>query len=216
MEQSQSTCPRVRGAALLVLATCLLLAATPILQGQTVPSDSVWIRGTTLNVFAGVASGAPSSARPLLGAGLGWEITPWFGLEGSGAWLDRSGNASAFAATLRAHVNLTRPRVVVPLVSGGVGLYRASFDTGDAAIPDFYLRRIDTGPVGTTQTFTDPSLVIGAGVNVFATDTWAFRPHAELTLVRRESQQYTVPSVVVHVAYHFEGHRVSLRHTSQR
>jgi hypothetical protein len=191
-----------------ILATCLVLAATTALQAQTAPTDSVWSRGTTLNVFVGVASGSPSSARPLVGAALGWEFTPWVGLEGSGAWLDRAGDASAFAATLRANLNLTRPRVVVPFVGVGVGLYRASFDVRNDAIPGFYLRRIDTSLVGTTQTFTDPSFVMGGGLNVFTTDRWALRPHAELIIVRRDSQHYTVPSFVVHVAYHFEGHRV--------
>ena len=54
--------------------------------------------------------------------------------------------------------------------------------------------------------FTDPSFILGGGVNLFVTRHVALRPDVEAKLVRRNSQNYVVTAVSVHLAYHFEDH----------
>lgn len=181
----------------------LMMSAGASAQTAT-PPEHEWSRGTTLNVFAGGAA-ASSTVGPLAGGAFGWELGPWIGIEGSGAWLRRNAGASAFTASLATHVNLTRPRAAVPFVRGGIGLYRASFDPERRALPDFYAHRVGTGPEA-RQAFTDPAFVAGGGVNVFATTRWAIRPQAEAIIVRRDGRHYTVGLMTVHLAYHFERH----------
>src|SRR5262245_19816984 len=72
---------------------------------QTNPSQSPWTHGTTVNVFAGAAS-ASSDTGPLAGMALGWEVTRWVTVEGTGSWLNRRQGAEAFAADLKALVNV--------------------------------------------------------------------------------------------------------------
>jgi hypothetical protein len=124
------------------------------------------------------------------------------------AWFDRGSTADAFSAALTAHVNLLTPRSVVPFVAGGVGLYRASFDAVDDSMPDFYRRRLDSDS-GTTRTFTDPSFVVGGGVNVFTSRHWSIRPSVDATIVFRDSESYVVTVAAVGVAYHFEDHPIT-------
>jgi hypothetical protein len=75
-------------------------------------------------------------------------------------------------------------------------------------MPEFYRRRVGPG-FGTTHTFTDPSFVVGGGVNVFTSRHWAIRPEVEAIVVRRQSRSYVVTAVTVGVAYHFEEHPVT-------
>jgi hypothetical protein len=198
------------------LATCLVLALATGVAAQPAAGDD-WSRGTTINLFAGAAS-ASSTLGPLAGGAVGWEVTPRFGVEGSAAWLDRGRSAAAFAAALSAHLNLRRPRTTVPFIMGGIGLYRVSFDVSRDAIPDFYGRRLGAGEtdLGPTRTFTDPALVAGAGVNVFATRKWAIRPQVQTMVVRRHSRSHPVTAVTLHVAYHLEEHPITPAAPSQR
>jgi hypothetical protein len=191
----------LRLAALLVFVTSTGVAA------QTTPPGNAWSHGTTVDVFAGVAA-ASSRGSALAGGAAGWEITPRLGLEGRMAWLDRPGRAEAFAAALTARANLTNARPAVLFVKGGVGLYRASFEAADGNMPDFYRRRLGPG-FGMTHTFTDPSFVVGGGVNVFTSRHWAIRPEIEAIVVRRQSRSHVVTAVTMGVAYHFEEHPVT-------
>jgi hypothetical protein len=171
------------------------------------PPKNEWSHGTTLNVFAGAAS-ASSETGPLLGGAFGWEVIPWFALEGSGAWLDRTNGAEAFAADLKALVGLPGAHAIAPFVEGGIGLYRASFDLSQGVLPDFYQGRIagNTSVAGTTVTFNDPSFILGGGVSLFVTRHIAIRPDVDVKIVRRNSQSYAVTAVAVRLAYHFEEH----------
>jgi hypothetical protein len=189
------------------MASFLLFAVSTTVAAQTPPPENTWRDGTTVDVFAGVSS-ASSRAGALAGAAAGWEITPRFGLDGSMAWFDRPGNQKAFGAALTARANLVRLRSIVPFVKGGFGLYHASLDAGDSRMPDFYRRRLAPG-FGMTRTFTDPSFVVGGGVNVFATRHWAIRPQIEAIVVRRQSRSYVVTAMTLGVAYHFEEHPVT-------
>jgi len=188
---------------------CVLLAllAANRAFAQTAPAGNPWSHGTTLNGFVGAAT-ASSDTGPAVGGAVGWEVTRWFGIEGSAAWLDRRNGADAFAADLKALVNLAAGSSVIPFLDGGIGLYRASFDLSRGTLPDFYQGRVTTtgAGLGSSTTFTDPSFIVGAGVNLFVSSHVAVRPDVQAAFVRRDSQTYVVASVAVHVAYHIEEH----------
>jgi hypothetical protein len=99
----------------------------------------------------------------------------------------------------------------MPFLTGGIGLYRASFARIGSTMPAFYARRITTDgmAMGTTATFTDPTVVFGSGVNAFVSRHWAIRPDVREMVVLRNSRSYFVTAVAVHVAYHFEDHPVT-------
>jgi hypothetical protein len=135
-------------------------------------------------------------------------MTPALAIVGSGYWLDGGSRADAFAAALKLRAALTIPHMAVPFVKAGVGLYRATFDPAAGRIPEFYRRRMAAGPMasGAMRTFTDPSFVGGGGVTVFVTPHIAIEPEVETMIVHRESHNYFMTAVAVHMAYHFESH----------
>jgi hypothetical protein len=198
----------------IVLAAILLSCAAASAQTPQVDSPPIdpdtWRRGTTLNVFGGLTGGS-GDLGTLAGGALGWEITPRIALEAHGAWTEWGHDAHAFSAAFRALVPLRASRSVSPFVAGGVGLYRSTFQVADADAPEFYLRRIGerTGALGTTATFTDPSVVVGGGVNLFLTRQIAVRPELDATIVARDGHRRATAEVRVHFAYHFEDHPIT-------
>jgi hypothetical protein len=196
---------RTRHGVLFAFALC---AAATTASAQTDPTT--WRRGTTLNVFGGLSATSDDRA-PLVGGALGWEITPRIGVEASGSWLEWGHRAHSFDAAMRALVPLRRSRSIAPFVAAGVGLHRAWFQVADPRVPEFYRRRIEERPdaFGVTAAFTDPSLVVGGGVNVFLSRQIAVRPEVDATIVRRNSQTRVMPTVRVHLAYHFEDHPIT-------
>jgi hypothetical protein len=176
---------------------------------QTGPMRHEWSHGTNLSLFAG-AGGDGAHTGALAGAGIGWEVLPWFGLEGSGSWLDRGARAEAFAADLKAIIGLARAAAMVPFVQGGVGLYRTSFDRSRSAIPAFYTRRMGgMGPMNANVTFTDPSVVIGGGLNLFVTQHAALRPEVTSTFVIGDARTHAVTAFALRMTYHFEDHPIT-------
>ena len=160
---------------------------------------SEWEHATTLNVFVG--AGTDSSDTGLVaGMAMGWEASPLLAFEGSGAWFDRGAGADAFAAALKVQARLRSVRTIVPFVEAGFGLYRAWFDPGSTAIPEFYESRITAA----TRTFTDPAFIFGGGVSLFASRRISIRPDVETMLVRRNGQNYFVTTFAARFAYHFE------------
>jgi hypothetical protein len=190
------------------LALAAALLAAP-LRAQTAPVVNVW-RGTTLAVTAGAAT-ASSDVGAMAALTIGWEFTPWMGIEGSGAWLDRHDGADAFSGALVFQTAIMRPRPSAPFVEAGFGLYRASFDRTRNTIPAFYADRIAAAGVtgSTTSTFTDPAFFVGAGYNAFVSRHIAIRPQVEATIVTRNSRTYVVTSVAIRAAYHFEDHPIT-------
>jgi len=193
----------------------LLTAATASAQGAprrepgAAPPGNMWSHGTTLNVFTGGALGGGDRAS-VRGGGFGWEIKPWFGLEGSATWIDWDKDAHAFTPAITAQVGLLTAHRAVPFVMGGVGLYHASFDRVDVGMPQFYRRRMTAmNDLATAVTFTDPSVVGGGGVNVFVTRKWTIRPEVLATMVVRDSRSFAVTTAAVRLAYHFEDHPVT-------
>jgi len=114
---------RIRIAAIAVVALvtgAVALAQTPETAGP----------GGTI-AFLGGGAASTSTAGPLAGATVVYDINERFSLEGQGAWLGRGSGADAFTLTGNVLVNLVPlGRRVVPYAAGGGGLYRASFDLG--------------------------------------------------------------------------------------
>ena len=194
-----------------VLAVGLLIVSLMALvapaSAQTV-SGTDWTHGTTLDVFAGSATASSAETRGALGAAFGWELNHWVSVEGTGAWLAARQADEAFAAELKALVNMTRPNTVVPFLGAGVGLYRATFDTPGSVLPSFYQQRLTGSAFTTHPTFTDPSFVFAGGVNIFTGQHVSIRPDLSVRLVTRDSNTYAVTMATVHVTYHFEVHDV--------
>ena len=173
------------------------------MSAQTV---SDWRHGTTLDAFAGAAMASSADTRGALGGAVGWELNHRFSIEGAGTWLAARQADDAFAAELKALVNLTRPRRVVPFLGAGLGLYRASFDVARGPLPDFYQRRLKESALSARQTFTDPSFVLMTGVDVFTGRHVSFRPDLSVRFVTRDSETYAVTLAMLHLTYHFEEH----------
>ena len=194
------------------LAVLFSLCASGTAFAQAAPASNPWSHGTTLNVFSGVSS-ASSERGAVAGAAVGWEVRRWLAVEGIGSWLDRGTGADAFAADLKAILSPVSVRGAVPFAQAGIGMYRAAFQLSRAELPDFYRSRVAaTGPGADSITFTDPSLIVGGGANLFVTPHVAIRPDLHATIVRRDSRSYVVTTVAVHLAYHFETHQVTQGH----
>jgi hypothetical protein len=187
-----------------LLAACLMSVSEPASAQTAIPQD--WTHGTTLEVFGGAVTASSADTRGAMGAGFGWELTHWVAIEGSGMWLAAHEGDEAFAAELKALVNVTPPNVVVPFFGAGVGLYRAAFDS-PANLPGFYQQRLASS-ASTHPTFTDPSFVFAAGVNTFTTSHFSIRPDVSVRIVTRSADSYAVAMAGVHVTYHFEMHAV--------
>jgi hypothetical protein len=179
------------------------------LVAQQPPSATDWSRGTTLNGLVGMTADS-SQGGPVLGGAAGWELTPGVALEGSGAWTEFGHGTTSFAGALKARVRLFGRRKIDPFVSGGVGLYRATFGLEEKDIPQFYRRRLNasSAPVGERR-FTDPSLVVGGGVSLFVNRHVAIRPDVETAFVVRDGHSHAVTAVAIHLVYHFESHPVT-------
>jgi hypothetical protein len=182
---------------------------TPPTTTRVAPEGNMWSHGTTLNVFGGGA-GTSGDRAAVAGGAFGWEIRPWFAIEGGGTWLDWGQSARAFAPSMMARVALLTARPFLPFVSGGVGLYHASFDRFDSAMPNFYRgRMMGMSGLGSRITFTDPSLVGGGGFDMFVSRHWTIRPEILGTVVRRDSRTFVVTTGAVRLGYHFEDHPVT-------
>jgi Outer membrane protein beta-barrel domain len=193
----------------ILVGVVLGLSVASNASAQTPPTTVGWSHGTTVNLFAGVAT-ASSDTGPLAGGAFGWEVTPRIGIEGSGSWLDRADGAGAFAADLKALINLAPGHAVMPFLHGGIGMYRAWFDLSQGTLPDFYADRLEDSAVAvTTPTFTDPSFVVGGGMNFFVSRHLAIRPDVDWKIVRSHSESYVVTTVNVHLSYHFEDHPIT-------
>jgi hypothetical protein len=190
------------------VAVMALVTVAPNAWSQTVASDELRF-GTTLTGFVGAASASPGTGVAA-GAGLGWEITPHFTLEGRGIWFDAGHRADAFTALLGARVPLLPARPVVPFVSAGAGVYRATFESMSSTMPRFYQRGMMTESAGVQgRTFDDFVVALGGGVDVFLAGHLALRPEVTVLLVTTRSDTRTIPVYGVQLAYHFESHPIT-------
>ena len=188
----------------------MVLVMTATVAAQTPRSPVMFTHGSTVNLFAGAATAAPSRTAAIGGGAVGWELTPRFAIEGSGEWMEWGSGSHGFGTAITAQQGLAGGHDLMPFVMGGVGLYHAEFDRPGRAMPGFYSRRMtDPSRFETTAAFTDPTVVFGGGVNAFLNRHWAIRPDVREMVVLRDSRSYFVTTVAVHVAYHFEDHPVT-------
>ena len=190
------------------LAAGAILITAPEASGQTASANE-WRQGTTLSGFVGAAS-ASSGTEGAIGAALGWEIAPHFTLEGRGTWFDTDRGSDAFAVVLGARVPLLPARPVVPFLSAGAGMYRATFDSTAGTMPRFYRRRMmSANPGFEGRTFEDFALALGGGLDLFLARHLALRPEVTVLLVTTRADTRAVPVYGVHLAYHFESHPIT-------
>lgn len=189
-------------------AMALAFAATASAQEPS-PARG-WSRATTLNAFAGIAS-EPAGGATMAGGSVGWQLTRTTAIEGSGSWIDGGGNTDWFAGALKLQTTIGRMSRAVPFVEAGIGFYRASFDSTETNVPEFYGRRMGGAlRTGTTmRTFSDPSIVFGGGVSMPATRHIAIRPAVEVTMVLRNNHTFATTSAMLRLAYRFEDHTVT-------
>lgn len=196
---------RFRRAGSMTIAVVALAA----LASAQEPTQDTWAHGTTLNASVGVASD-PTAGAVTGGGAIGWQMTPALSFEGTGTWINSESSSPWFSAALKVQTRLAHAAGANPFVEGGIGLYQASFDAGQATVPEFYRKRIND-PAGSmmSHSFTDPSVVFGGGFNLVATRHVAFRPTVEVTVVLRNNDTYTTTAGVVRFAYLFESHPVT-------
>jgi hypothetical protein len=192
--------------------TVLGLASAAFGQGARGPTPPTttpdWNHGSTLSLFGGGTT-ADGRTSGLAGGAIGWEVTPRWTVEGSGEWQVGSRSHDAFGAALTTSYGLWRTRYVMPLVLGGVGLYRISFDDTDG-MPAFYRNRLAAqSRLGPEVSFTDPMFVAGIGAGVFVSRHWSIQPDVRTAFVTRHDHAYTRTTATVRVAYHFEDHPVT-------
>jgi len=193
----------------LALAVFIGLGSSGFVQAQTLAPENPWSRGTTIAV-AGGAGFEASSSGPLIGGGVGWEMTPRIGLDGAVHWFSRSEGSEAFAAALTVRAALAGSPVA-PFLRGGVGLYRMTFDGARPdEVPGFYGRRL-TPSAGSRihHTFTDPTLILGGGVDFFLTRKLALAPQWEVAWLRRQGHSHVVTAASIRIAYHIEEHPIT-------
>jgi len=201
---------RILGLACGSLAVGLMALATPVSAqtAQTVQSHP-WSHGTTLDLFGGAALAPSADMRGALGGTIGWEVNHHVEIEGAGTWIVPRDSDQAFMAELKGVFNLTRPNAAVPFVGAGVGMYLATFDAGSNAIPAFYQPRMAGAAAGSSQSFTDPSLILAGGFNIIASRHVSLKPEVSVRWVLHDSDSYAVTMLAVHFVYHFEDHGTS-------
>jgi hypothetical protein len=205
-----------------VVETLILLGliAAPASGQPATPGE--WHRATTLQAVAGGAFGS-SDQGGMFGGSAGWTLTPRIAVEASGEWFTFTQGYDAFAGSLVLSARLPTATRANPFVRTGLGMYMASFDGGcgpsfvtaagaceDANLPSFYRRRWsqrDWGEGG--RTFTDPSVIVGGGVDVKLSRRFVLRPAVDARIVFGERQAHVVTSATVGAVFLFEHHPVT-------
>jgi hypothetical protein len=182
-----------------VLAVAVAIPAT----AQDASQDG---RATSLAVTAGMSRASDATHLALGGDAL-FELTAHFALQGAGRWMDRGSHPDAYAAELCALVGFAGTRDTrVPYVTAGVGFQRRTFNVADASVPAFYRRRlgIGDGRLGTRQTLTDPTVVIGTGIDFALSRTLTVRPDVRAVFAVNDGRHETVMLATVSLGYRFE------------
>lgn len=184
----------------------IVIAAT-LVATPSAAQPSAWGRGTGLAVSAGAAADGGEWHGQVGGAVL-WELTPFFAVEGAARWVDRGIASSAFAGELSVLVGLGGTRdSFVPYLAGGVGFHRRIFDGASAAAqaPDFYRRRFRAPDAfGDRESFTDPTLVLGTGVDVALSRNVVVRPDVRVLWAIADGRRHPVTVATVSLGYRFE------------
>lgn len=185
-----------------MVSTLVFAAAIPAAAQDGAPGG----RATSLAVTAGL-SRASDATHFVLGGDALFELTAHFALQGAGRWMDRGAHPDAYAAELCAIVGLAGTReTAVPYVAAGVGFQRRTFTTADASVPAFYRRRLGDGAgrLGARHTFTDPTVVVGTGVDVALSRTFTVRPDVRAVFAVNGGRHETVLLATVSLGFRFE------------
>jgi hypothetical protein len=188
------------------LALAALLAIPQGAAAQSLSSTSLnecW----GIGIASGVSSVSSGSAATF-GAAVRWDVSPRVGIEAGSSWINLSGRDDAVAVAIAAEINLTRRRAVMPFVRGGVGAYVMTVGAA-ADAPEFYARRLRGMTARSQYTFTDPSLVVGSGVNLRVSRQIDLRPMVDLVTVVRDGRTHRVTTATVQLAYRFETARIT-------
>lgn len=197
-------CRSAAGTSLVVLA--LVSVAQPAAAQTDSATGMDWQHGTTLFGFGGAQS-ASSRVSAAAGMGFGWEVTQRLALEGRATWFRVNPDVPDFAATMAAHVPLMTRRSVLPFVTGGIGMYRATYDSQSSAANAFYQNRMGDAITG-RRTFQDFLVTFGAGVDVHLTDHFFLRPEANMMLVTGDGNYRPMGLYGVQLVYHVERHPI--------
>ena len=208
--RSPTTRPGVSRLQLAIVAALLpglltLSARSAAAQTQVAPP---WTQCWILSASGGVASAA-SESGPLIGAAVSWDLTHRFGVEASSSWMNWGQDTTGAAVAITARIMVTDRRSVTPFVQGGIGAFVMTVDPSGSDVPDFYRRRLTPGSQFQKRTFTDPSAVIGLGVDVRASNRMSVRPVVDLTTVVRDGNTATVVTGRVEFAYYLQLPRIT-------
>jgi len=188
----------------LAMAVAMAVALAVPAAGQDASQDG---RATALAVTAGV-SRANETTHGVFGGDALFELTAHFALQGAGRWMDRGPHPGAYAAELCAVFGYAGTReTAVPYVSAGVGFHRRTFESAGAGeIPAFYRRRLGPGggTFGERRTLTDPTFVVGTGVDVALSRTVTVRPDLRALFVLNDGRHDTVYLATVSLGFRFE------------
>jgi hypothetical protein len=187
------------------LAAALWLTGAPLFA-QAAVDPTRFGHGTTVAVAAGATSDGAGIGAVAAGT-IGWQVDARASVVSTLHWLYQGNGSDAFAGAFAVDINLFPARVVSPFVEGGFGLYKAFYDLARGTVPAFYRDRVDpSNSAGTTVSFVDPMMIVGAGVNIFTTPHFALRPQVEAFVVARGTQRHVATAFTVRAAYNLEHH----------
>ena len=197
---------------LLIIGVLLLVPAAAAAQA---PTATEWRYGSALTLFGGGA--VPGDAvRLTAGGSIAWEFTPRFSIDALGLWFSPAHRDDVVFGSVGARLELTAHHPAVPYVSAGVGLYRAQMHVPmqeNETMSGFYRHRMPMAPDGHflegRRTFDDLAFRVGGGAEIFAGRHVSIRPEVQIVIVTDRSDAEVVPLFGLHLAYHFETHRIT-------
>jgi opacity protein-like surface antigen len=110
---------------------------------------------------------------------------------------------TTFAASLATRYALGVFDTATPYVSGGIGMFQATFDRGWKGAPAFYRDRVDSDAGTGRRVFRDVLWSVGAGADLEVTNHLALRPDLSLLIVTTRRDARVVPVYGLHLAYYF-------------
>jgi len=191
----------------LIAVAMMCWPALALAQPGTVPTGN---ECSFLGGYVGAAAAEPTQSLTA-GAAAGWRFSPRISTEARMSWIKRPAGQQALTAGLSALMNFRAGQREQPFLRAGFGLYSATFDVAYnvGAAPTFYRRRITGDPGGGFQTFNDPAVIMGAGVQVMSRRSFSWRPEVETFLVFRDSRTYFVATASVQFSWHFDPTRTT-------